>query len=109
VSLRGNTARYSTAFDVGFETVVKRLLSVPVVQCNFPRTEEFVQSRGLSDPEPFASAGAVVAPGDMVTTIVSLSITDELVQSSLARLKLEVANDQRRKAIRYVKGGHMDL
>ena len=105
----GNTERHSTDSAIGFEDLVKRVLSVPVIQRNLPQTQAFVASNGLADPEPFASSGVDIEPADVLPTLLRLKLTDELVQRSLSRLNLDVANDQRRKAIRYVKGGHMDM
>ena len=59
--------------------------------------------------EPFTSARIDVQPGDVLAALVSLKLSEDLIHRSLSRLNLQVANDQRRKAIRYVKGGHMDL
>ena len=114
ITMRSATERHimhhpNGASEKGFEDAVRDALSTPVQCRNLPLSRAFVQAHGLADPEPFTDAGTRVATSDILSVICGLNITDELIQRSLSRLQLSVANDQRRKAVRYVKGGHMDL
>lgn len=112
ITIRSSTQRHGQqhahgVWEKGLIGIVKDVLQTPLQSRRLPLSRAFVLARGLADPEPFDVGGDAVP--DTVAVIHALSLSDELLFRSLCRLRLEVANDQRNKALRYVKGGHLNL
>ena len=107
---RHTTTSQQGITNKGLANVVRDALNSRPDQLNMPLSRAFIKAHGLADPEPFVKGGQVVEPAAQVIEFIGgLEISDEFVTDCLKRLELQVANDQRRKALRYVKGGHVDL
>ncbi len=72
--------------------------------------QAFIAAHRLADPEPFGDGdGVAIAADEVVSVLSAFNVTDDFLHRNAIVHELAVANDQRNKAVRYVKSGHFDV